>query len=1142
MGFLFRMLGRAGRPRFRRWRRWVVCVALLLGLAWAAPLIVARAGWHNRLLRLALADLGGTLSAERASLNWLSPVQLDAVTLADAEGRPVLAAPQVTSGLPLWKLLASRGDLGDFRCERPTVHVAFSGTHSNLEEVLSPLLARLGPSTGTRSVAFGLELLGARLLVRDEDTAREWALDPTDLVLTVPRQGSAPVRLDLRAEQREPGPIGTLELELSLHGLQRGAVTARAEAFPLGPAAPLARRLEPTLRCEGRATGRVTTRWGDDDPRAAGLHLEGRIAAQGFSLTGGPLGADRLALERLDVPCCLVLREGLLRIDRAEVACDVGRVSVAGTFDTAQSLLAALTRPGYEVTADLNLVKVARLLPATARLHTDVQVTDGRLQMSLRSLDLPRGIVWHGHLHTSPLLGLRRGKPIAWPDPIDLTFAIHQGKKALPAIEQVQCKSGFLTVTASGSPGQLSATGDYDLDRLATQLGQFVDLGAVRLAGKGRTQVTLQPGADGSFRLQAESQVDRLHLAGLTARPWQEESLRLLLEATGKTTPAAQYRLDSATLRLLAGGDEATLQLLDPVPDLLHGAWGNTQVRATGDLARWQRRLATATAALDGWRLGGQAELTGRCRPTGTSLGFEDARLVVREARCASSFLSVQEPSLELRATGRWQPEAAAVELQEAHLGCPAVAVHLTRVRARPTAKGAWDVAASASVQGDLARLQRWFPAATWPSLTGSMVGQADCETSDGRLRLSTDLTLAAVTFGPPAAPTWREPRLRLIGRGALDAAGDNFSVESLRLEGTALTATLDGSLTRLHGPRHLALAGQLQYDLERLAPLFRPYLGDGVRLVGRDTRPLRLEGPLAPTGKAQGLLVAVGPPPADAVAGPFSALTGEASLAWKSATAYGFQAGPAECPARLAGGVLRLGPIESTVNEGRLRVEPSLRLDPAPAEWTVVPGTVLDRVKLTPGMCSGALGHIAPVLAGVTEAEGQFSLALDAVRVPAAAPRTADVGGRLTLHTARIGPNALVRQFSVLLNGPATATLQREAVVPFRLLDGRVHHRDLELVFPELTIRTYGSVGLDGSLALVAEMPVPPKWVGNRRLGQALAKQTIRLPIGGTLEHPRLDEKVLRAVSAQFLRDTAGEVLQQEINKQVERLLKPNK
>src|SRR4029078_4101215 len=110
-----------------------------------------------------------------------------------------------------------------------------------------------------------------------------------------------------------------------------------------------------------------------------------------------------------------------------------------------------------------------------------------------------------------------------------------------------------------------------------------------------------------------------------------------------------------------------------------------------------------------------------------------------------------------------------------------------------------------------------------------------------------------------------------------------------------------------------------------------------------------------------------------------------------------------------------------------------------------------------------------------------------------------------------------------VLLSRPATtAKLSKESVVPFQMADGRIYHRDLELVFTDLTIRTSGSVGWDESLSILAEMPVPPKWIGNNPLGASLKGQTIRLPIGGTLNHPKIDERALAKLSSQFLRDNA--------------------
>ncbi len=190
-----------------------------------------------------------------------------------------------------------------------------------------------------------------------------------------------------------------------------------------------------------------------------------------------------------------------------------------------------------------------------------------------------------------------------------------------------------------------------------------------------------------------------------------------------------------------------------------------------------------------------------------------------------------------------------------------------------------------------------------------------------------------------------------------------------------------------------------------------------------------------------------------------------------------------------------------------------------------------LGRVRLTPAVCAGAVGYALPALADVAQADGEISLEVQSGQVPLSDPKRADVAGWLTIHSAQVSAGPLVRELSVLLKGPATLTLAKDHVVPFRLVNGRVYHTGLELHFPELTIRTSGSVGLDGSLSLTAEMPVPPKWLGNSKLAHVATGQTIRLPIAGTLHKPKIDEQALRAASARFARDAAENVLRQQTN-----------
>ncbi len=188
-------------------------------------------------------------------------------------------------------------------------------------------------------------------------------------------------------------------------------------------------------------------------------------------------------------------------------------------------------------------------------------------------------------------------------------------------------------------------------------------------------------------------------------------------------------------------------------------------------------------------------------------------------------------------------------------------------------------------------------------------------------------------------------------------------------------------------------------------------------------------------------------------------------------------------------------------------------------------------------------LKFVAPVLAGVTTASGSFSVDLDGCRIPLDNPSKADVAGRLTIHSIEIGPGPLVHELSVFLGRDAPARLRQESVVQFRMVDGRIYHQGLELIFPDVTIRTYGSVGLDETLKIMAEMPVPPKWLqSNPMLSQAMRNEIIRIPVAGTLSKPQLDQKVMADLTGRFLQKAAGNMIQGELNKQLDRLFGPRK
>ena len=293
---------------------------------------------------------------------------------------------------------------------------------------------------------------------------------------------------------------------------------------------------------------------------------------------------------------------------------------------------------------------------------------------------------------------------------------------------------------------------------------------------------------------------------------------------------------------------------------------------------------------------------------------------------------------------------------------------------------------------------------------------------------------------------------------------------------------------------------GQVNYDLERLTGLLRPRLGPNILMTGRGTS-------------------------AVAYRGPFALATGQASagLKWDQASIYNVHLGPGELKATMANGVVQIEPLDLAVGQGRVHLAPGCNCA-ADRVFSLPAGPLAQKIEIDPAMCASMLKFVAPVMAGVSAAKGAFSIDLDGCRIPLSDPAKGDVAGRLTIHTVEIGPGPMTGELATFLGRKAPAKLRQESIVQFRMVDGRVYHQGLELMFPELTIRSKGSVGLtDQTLSILVELPVPPKWLANAPLAsQALRNQIIGVPLAGTLAKPQLDKKAMEDLTRQFVQNAA--------------------
>ncbi|HAY80151.1 MAG TPA: hypothetical protein DCY79_10140, partial [Planctomycetaceae bacterium] len=101
-----------------------------------------------------------------------------------------------------------------------------------------------------------------------------------------------------------------------------------------------------------------------------------------------------------------------------------------------------------------------------------------------------------------------------------------------------------------------------------------------------------------------------------------------------------------------------------------------------------------------------------------------------------------------------------------------------------------------------------------------------------------------------------------------------------------------------------------------------------------------------------------------------------------------------------------------------------------------------------------------------------------------------------------------------------------------------RIYHRGMQFVGGgEVRIRTTGSVGLDQSLDLVAEIPVLDAWADKSDWLAGLRGQSFRIPVRGTLTDPAVDSRALQQIGKQALQGTANRLLEQGIQRGLQEL-----
>ena len=458
-------------------------------------------------------------------------------------------------------------------------------------------------------------------------------------------------------------------------------------------------------------------------------------------------------------------------------------------------------------------------------------------------------------------------------------------------------------------------------------------------------------------------------------------------------------------------------------------------------------------------------------------------------------------------------------------------------------------------------------------------------------------LTLASqpVAGGAEPKPLWTEPRAAVVleftcprsSPAAVETtAVERLTVNQLKLDSSTVAVSAAGDVGDWSSRRQVELSGSVAYDWEQLSRLLTPWTGGRLRLVGGGARPFTLRGPLgrlvpavaATSGSVEDRLplpadwlgaarsaepaagvdrfakvavpVAAPRPAAGDLADRLRAISLDTSAAWTAADVAGFQCAPGEMSIRLFEGQLALGPFDVAASGGRVRGAPWLRLLPLPGEIVVPPGRCLDRVMLTQQMCDRWISWIVPLLGQSTQTQGLVSVDLAGARLPLDDPFAGEAAGQLIFENLEATPGDSVRPLVNLIvklqsaidprfafGDKAVLMRVRPEPVRVRLADRRLWHEGLVMDAGQLVIRSAGSVGADGTLAMVVELAFRGDIAGATPVVGQLLRTPLAIPLRGTVSRPQFDARAIDLILSRIVENTAEAVIGPSLSRGLETL-----
>ena len=257
------------------------------------------------------------------------------------------------------------------------------------------------------------------------------------------------------------------------------------------------------------------------------VDVQSRIVAGQLENFSGTIKGSQLEIENartkekiqtsvLDADVKLTRKDQMINIDKMQVQTDWANIQAGGAVPTSIKSLDSFlnSQANYDLngTFEVNVAAIVSQMPMTVGLKEGTQISSGELTGDIKTIGSAGNKQIQAQAKLSDLRGTVEGKQVELSAPISAQAQVSPDQGGIN-INNLVVSAPFAQINASGNLKQVKFNGQADLNKLQSELSQFVDIGPYKLTGQfvEAGQVSLE---EKQVNLSGSSTIKELNITG----------------------------------------------------------------------------------------------------------------------------------------------------------------------------------------------------------------------------------------------------------------------------------------------------------------------------------------------------------------------------------------------------------------------------------------------------------------------------------------------------------------------------------------------------------------------------------------------------------------------------------------------------